>query len=41
MGGQNVGHGWGWTPMAAKGPAAVHKNEIPLENEVVNLGANP
>ena len=36
-----VGHGWGWTATAAKGPAEVHKNEIPLENEVVNLGANP
>jgi hypothetical protein len=36
-----VGHGWGWTPAARKGPAEVHKNEIPLENEVVNLGANP
>jgi murein DD-endopeptidase len=36
-----VGHGWGWTATAAKGPAEIHKNEIPLENEVVNLGANP
>jgi murein DD-endopeptidase len=36
-----VGHGWGWTPAARKGPAEVHKNELPLENEVVNLGANP
>lgn len=36
-----VGHGWGWKPSDAKGPAEIHKNEIPLENEVVNFGANP
>jgi len=36
-----VGHGWGWTPAAAQGPAEVHKNEIPLESEVVNFDAKP
>jgi murein DD-endopeptidase len=36
-----VGHGWGWTATGAKGPAEVHKNEIPMENEVVNFGAKP
>ena len=36
-----VGHGWGWRATAEKGAAEVHKNELPLENEVVNLGANP
>ncbi len=35
-----VGHGWGWKPSDSKGPAEVHKNEIPLENEVVNFPAN-
>jgi murein DD-endopeptidase len=32
-----VGNGWGWKPSDAKGPAEQHKNEIPLENEVVNF----
>ncbi len=32
-----VGHGWDWKPTNAKGPAEVHKNEIPLENEIVNF----
>jgi len=36
-----VGNGWGWKPSDAKGPAEVHKNEIPLENEVVNFSRNP
>lgn len=36
-----VGHGWGWKPSDAKGPAETHKNEIPLENEVVNFSATP
>lgn len=36
-----VGHGWGWKPADAKGPAEMHKNEIPLENEVVNFLATP
>lgn len=36
-----VGHGEGWKPSDAKGPAEVHKNEIPTENEVVNFSANP
>jgi peptidase M23-like protein len=36
-----VGHGWGWKPGDTKGPVEVHKNEIPLENEVVNFGATP
>jgi len=36
-----VGHGWGWKPSDAKGPAELHKNEIPLENEVVNFDAKP
>ncbi|HEY6384171.1 MAG TPA: M23 family metallopeptidase, partial [Candidatus Acidoferrum sp.] len=36
-----VGHGWEWKPADAKGPAEVHKNEIPLENEVVNFTAEP
>jgi hypothetical protein len=29
-----------WKPSDAKGPAEVHKNEIPTENEVVNFPAN-
>jgi murein DD-endopeptidase len=36
-----VGHGWGWKPSDAKGPAEVHKNEIPVENEVVNFTDKP
>jgi murein DD-endopeptidase len=32
-----VGHGWEWKPANAAGPAEVHKNEIPMENEVVNF----
>ena len=36
-----VGHGWGWKPTDAKGPAEVHHNEIPLENEVVNFSDKP
>jgi murein DD-endopeptidase len=35
-----VGRGWGWKPSDAKGPAEVHKNEIPTENEVINFPAN-
>jgi murein DD-endopeptidase MepM/ murein hydrolase activator NlpD len=36
-----VGHGWGWKPADAKGPAEVHKNEIPMENEVINFAEKP
>ncbi|HEY2545108.1 MAG TPA: M23 family metallopeptidase [Candidatus Acidoferrum sp.] len=36
-----VGHGWGWKPSDAKGPAEVHKNELPMENEVVNFTDKP
>ncbi len=36
-----VGNGWGWKPADAKGPAEVHKNEIPTENEVVNFTDKP
>jgi murein DD-endopeptidase MepM/ murein hydrolase activator NlpD len=36
-----VGNGWGWKPSDAKGPAEVHKNEIPMENEVVNFAEKP
>ncbi len=36
-----VGHGWDWKPADAKGPAEVHKNEIPMENEVVNFSTTP
>jgi hypothetical protein len=35
-----VGHGWGWKPADAKGPAETHRNEIPMENEVVNFAPN-
>ena len=35
-----VGRGEGWKPADAKGPAEVHKNEIPMENEVVNFSGN-
>jgi murein DD-endopeptidase len=36
-----VGRGEEWKPADAKGPAEVHKNEIPLENEVVNFTEKP
>jgi murein DD-endopeptidase len=36
-----VGRGEEWKPADAKGPAEVHKNEIPLENEVVNFPEKP
>ena len=36
-----VGHGWAWKPGDATGPAEVHKNEIPMENEVVNFAEKP
>ena len=36
-----VGHGWTWKPADATGPAEVHKNEIPMENEVVNFSTTP
>jgi|HubBroStandDraft_6_1064221.scaffolds.fasta_scaffold168267_2 murein DD-endopeptidase len=36
-----VGSGFGWKPADAKGPAVTHKNEMPLENEVVNIPAKP
>ena len=32
-----VGHGWTWKPSDSKGPAEIHKNEMPTENEVVNF----
>jgi hypothetical protein len=32
-----VGRGEGWKPADAMGPAEVHRNEIPLENEAVNF----
>ncbi len=35
-----VGRGEEWKPADAKGPAEVHQNEIPLENEVVNFLGN-
>jgi murein DD-endopeptidase len=36
-----VGHGWAWKPADAIGAAEVHKNEIPMENEVVNFSTTP
>jgi murein DD-endopeptidase len=36
-----VGHGWDWTASNTKVTAETHKNEIPMENEVVNFGAKP
>jgi len=36
-----VGHGWGWKPADRTGPAELHKNEIPTENEVVNFSTTP
>ena len=36
-----VGHGWDWTASNTKVTAETHKNEIPMENEVVNFGATP
>lgn len=36
-----VGSGWEWKPSDVKGPAQVHKNEMPTENEVVNFQGNP
>jgi murein DD-endopeptidase len=36
-----VGHGWGWTAPNTKVAAETHKNEIPMENEVVNFAAKP
>jgi murein DD-endopeptidase len=36
-----VGHGWGWKPADATGRAEIHKNEIPMENEVVNFSTTP
>jgi hypothetical protein len=36
-----VGRGEEWKPADAKGPAEVHKNEMPLENEVVNVPPKP
>jgi hypothetical protein len=36
-----VGRGEEWKPADAKGPAEVHKNEMPLEDEVVNVPAKP
>ena len=35
-----VGRGGGWKPADAKGPPEEHKNEIPMENEVVNFSGN-
>jgi murein DD-endopeptidase len=36
-----VGRGEEWKPADAKGPAEIHRNEIPLENEVVNFTGEP
>jgi murein DD-endopeptidase MepM/ murein hydrolase activator NlpD len=36
-----VGHGWDWTAANSKVTAETHKNEIPMENEVVNFDAKP
>ncbi len=36
-----VGHGWAWKPADAAGPSEVHKNEIPMENEIVNFSTTP
>lgn len=36
-----VGSGFGWKPADAKGPAVTHKNEMPLENDVVNIPTKP
>jgi hypothetical protein len=36
-----VGHGWGWTASTTKVTAETHKNEIPLESEVVNFASAP
>jgi murein DD-endopeptidase len=36
-----VGGGWGWKPGDSKAQTEVHKNEIPLENEVVNFASAP
>ncbi len=36
-----VGHGWTWKPADATGPGEVHKNEIPMENEVINFSTTP
>lgn len=36
-----VGHGEGLKANEMKGPVELHKNEIPMENEVVNLSDNP
>lgn len=36
-----VGHGWGWTASTTKATAETHKNEIPLESEVVNFASAP
>ena len=38
---QVVGHGWTWKPSDSTGPPELHKNEIPLENEVVNFTDKP
>jgi len=38
---QVVGHGWTWKPSDSTGPPELHKNEIPLENEVVNFAEKP
>lgn len=37
---QVVGHGEGLKATETKGPIELHKNEIPMENEVVNLSDN-
>lgn len=36
-----AGSGWTWKPADAKGPVELHKNEIPMENEVVNFTEKP
>jgi len=39
--GKAAGESLSWKPSDAKGPAEVHKNEIPTENEVVNFSPQP
>jgi murein DD-endopeptidase MepM/ murein hydrolase activator NlpD len=36
-----VGRGMEWKQSDAKGPGEIHKNEIPLEDEVVNFSEKP
>jgi len=36
-----MGAGWGWKSADSKAQTEVHKNEMPLENEVVNFTEKP